>query len=71
MEDPSHSRIFVPNDNDLQRHLLKVYHNSPTGIHRGRDSTYACMSRHFYWRNMAKHVRNWIRHCVGCIALKL
>ena len=24
-EDPSHFRTFVPNDTDLQRHMLKVY----------------------------------------------
>ena len=44
MEDPSHFCIFVPNDTNLQRHLLKVYHNSPAGMHRGRDSAYACLS---------------------------
>ena len=66
MEDPSHFRIFAPSDTDLQRHLLKVYHNSPIGMHKGRDSTHACLSRDFYRRNMAKHVRNWIRRCVDC-----
>ena len=64
MDDPSHFRIFVPNDSDLQRHLLKIYHNSPIDMHRGCDSQYACLSRDFYWRNMAKHVRDWIRRCV-------
>ena len=70
MEDPSHFRIFVPSDTDLQRQLLKVYHNSPIGMHRGRDSSHACLSRDFYWRNMAKHVRNWIRRCVDCNRFK-
>ena len=65
MEDPPHFR-----DTDLQRHLLKVYHNSPIGMHRGRDSTHACLSIDFYWRNMANHVRNWIRKCVDCNRFK-
>ena len=70
MEDPSHFRIFVPNDTDLKRSLLKVYHNSPIGMHRSNDSIYAYLFRDFYWGNMAKHVRNWIRRCSGCNRFK-
>ena len=53
LEDPSHFCIFVPNDTNLQCYLLEVYHNSPIGMHRNRDSTCACLSRDFYW--MEKH----------------
>jgi len=62
-EDPDHYRIMVPNDIQLQRHLLRVYHDSPLGMHRGHKATYGSLSHDFYWRNMAKHVRNWIRRC--------
>ena len=37
MEDPDHYRIMVPNDIQLQRHLLRVYHDSLLGMHRGRE----------------------------------
>ena len=70
MEYPSHYRVVVPNDIQLQRHLIRVYHNSPTGMHRGREATYGALSHDFYWRNMAKHVRNWIRRCPSCIKFK-
>ena len=70
MEDPNHYRIMVPNDIQLQRHLLKVYHDSPVGMHRGREATYGSLSYDFYWQNMAKHVRNWIRRCPACIKFK-
>ena len=70
MDDPDHLRIFVPCDITFQRHLLYAYHNSPLGMHRGRDATYHCLSRDFYWRNMSKHVHNWIRRCHHCIAFK-
>ena len=39
-------------------------------MHRGCDSTHACLSRDFYWRNMAKYVRNWFRRCVDCNRFK-
>ena len=70
MEDPNHYRIMVPNDIQLQRHLLRVYHDSPVGMHRGREATYGSLSYDFYWRNMTKHVRNWIRRCPACIKFK-
>ena len=53
MEDPDHYRIMVPNDIQLQRHLLRVYHDSPLGMHRGCEATYGSLSHDFYWRNMA------------------
>ena len=70
MEEPNHYRIMVPNDIQLQRHLLKVYHDSPVSMHRGLEATYGSLSHDFYWRNMAKHVRNWIRRCPACIKFK-
>ena len=37
IDDPHHLRIFVLSDIELQRHLLRVYHDSPVGMHCGRD----------------------------------
>ena len=37
------------------------------GIHRGHDATYNALSRHFYWQNLSKHVRNCVRRCQHCI----
>ena len=70
MADPHHYGIMISHDIQLQRHLLKVYHDSPVGIHRGREATYGALSHDFYWRNMAHHVRNWIRRCPDCIRFK-
>ena len=57
------SVFFVPSDIELQWHLLQAYHDSPIGMHRGRDATCNSLSCDFYWRHMYKHVRNWVRHC--------
>ena len=70
MRNPDHLRLFVPSDVKLQRHILQCYHDSPLGMHRGRDATYNAISRDFYWRNLSKHVRNWIRRCPHCIRFK-
>ena len=70
MENPDHYRIFVPSDPHLQRHVLHAYHDSPMGMHRGRDAKYNALSRDFYWRDLSKHVRNWVRRCQDCIRFK-
>ena len=61
MTDPHHYHIFIPSDPELQRHLLTAYHDGLIGMHRGRDATYNTLSQDFYWRNMHKHVKNWVR----------
>ena len=70
MDNPGYYRIFVPSDPHLQRRFLHAYHDSPMGMHRGRDATYNALSRDFYWRNLSKHVRNWVRRCQHCIHFK-
>jgi len=49
MEDPDHYCIVVPNDIQLQCHLLRVYHDSPLGMHRGCEATYGSLSHDFCW----------------------
>ena len=68
MNNLSHLRIFVPPDTQLQRRLLQANHDSPMSMHRGRDATYLSLSQDFYWRNLAKHVCNWVRRCPQCIS---
>ena len=70
MDNPGHYRIFVPSNPQLQRHFLHAYHDSPMGMHRGRDATYNALSKDFYWWNLSKHVRNWVCHCQHCICFK-
>ena len=70
MDDPTQLLIFVPSDIELQWHLLLTYHDSPIGMHRGRDATYNSLSRDYYWRHMHRHVRNWVCCCPQCIRFK-
>ena len=74
---PEHLRLYVPSNSDLQCQLIKIFHDSalpppppPTAMHRGRDATYAPLSKTFFWKGQSKHVKNWIRHCPSCIKFK-
>ena len=70
MDNQDRYLIFVPSDPALQKHFLWAYHDSPMGMHRGRDVTYQCLSHDFYWCNMLKHVHNWVHQCPHCIRFK-
>ena len=47
LDDPCHFRIFVPDNKDLKTKLLPAYHDSPIGMHRGRE-TYHSLAQDFY-----------------------
>ena len=68
MTDPHHHHIFIPSDPDLQCHLLTAYYDSPISMHR--VCIYNTLSQDFYWRNMHKNVKNWVRRCPQCIRFK-
>ena len=70
MDNQDRYRIFVPSDSALQEHFLRAYQDSPMGMHKGRDATYQCLSRDFYWCNMLKHMHNWVLWCPHCIQFK-
>ena len=70
MVNPSHYRIMVPNDIELRHKLLQAYHDSPLAMQRGRDATFEALSYDYYWRGVAKQVKNWIRRCPQCIRFR-
>ena len=62
--------VYMPSNPELQKQLIQTYHDSPLGMHRGGDPTYAALSHEYFWKSMSKHVRNWVRHCKHCIRFK-
>ena len=70
LNDPGHFRMFVPDNKDVKSKLLRVYHDSPLGMHRGRDATYHALASDFYWRGMAKATKRWVARCLECLKHK-
>ena len=50
-DDPGHLRIFVPDNKDVKYKLLRAYHDSPLGMHRGRHHIQYTSSRLLLERN--------------------
>jgi hypothetical protein len=63
-------RIYVPDDQELRRHLLREHHDSVLSGHLGMDKTYEYISRNFYWPKLDKDVKEYVRSWPTCIVTK-
>ena len=58
------------NDEGLKLKIIKLFHDSSSGGHSGIHATYKRLSSLFYWSNMDKQIRNYIRECDVCPRFK-
>ncbi|KAI0996107.1 hypothetical protein K3495_g12074 [Podosphaera aphanis] len=59
-------RVWVPNWEPLQTALIQKTHDSYITGHPGRDSTYAILSRNFFWPGASSMVRTFCQNCDVC-----
>ena len=58
--------LYVPNYHTLQLRLCKLHHDTSIAGHLGADNTYKLLHRTYYWPDMQKFVRQYVRHCHVC-----
>ena len=46
--------------------LIQTGHDSTLTGHSGREQTYLVVSRAYFWLNMSKDLRRFIRNCDAC-----
>ena len=59
-------RIWIPESESLRTGIIQQIHDSHITGHPGRDTTYAILSRRFFWPGAAKDVRRFLRNCTVC-----
>ena len=64
MDDPNW-RLCIPKG-PLRIQLLRMYHQSMSTCHPGRERTYSRLRRYFYWPKMAKSVKQFVKACDTC-----
>jgi hypothetical protein len=45
---------YVPDNPEIQLHLIKEHHDTPLARHPGRSKTFDLLSRRYYWKTMRK-----------------
>lgn len=58
--------LKIITDNDKINEILKHYHDSFIGGHQGVNRTYARLKLQYYWENMRKTIKSYIKKCESC-----
>ena len=59
-------RRWAPNFEPLRTRLIQQAHNPPVFGHPGKEQTYQLVSREYFWPNMSKDIRRFVRNCDVC-----
>lgn len=62
--------LYVPNNIDIRRKILKQCHHSVTTGHPGRNLTLELVERHHWWPLMRAFVDKYVRGCEQCQRFK-
>ena len=64
---PYHNeQIFVPDDKEIKRNIMTLYHDSPLAGHLGQSGTISLIQRRYWWPKMGMEIRNYIESCNTC-----
>jgi len=63
-------KVYVPEDNDIRRDLVKLHHDSKNAGHPGRWKTYELLTRNFWWPGMSTYVDKYVAGCEVCLRSK-
>jgi transposase InsO family protein len=60
------SKIYVPKDRDLRRHIVEQHHNKRITGHAGRFKTLELVARNHWWPQMSRYIGMYMKHCDLC-----
>jgi hypothetical protein len=66
-----HGKIYVPNDRDLRRCIIKQHHDTHIDRHSGHFKTLKLVSCNYWWPQMSRYISIYIKHCDLCNRTKV
>jgi hypothetical protein len=64
-------KIYVPNNRDLRRRIVKQHHDTRIAGHAGCFKTLALVSRNYWWPQMSRYIGIYVKHCDLCNRTKV
>jgi len=58
--------VFVPDNHELRRQILRSRHDAPSAGHQGRAKTLDLVARKFYWPSLTTYVHRYVDGCDTC-----
>ena len=65
-KDVQYWRTVVPDDLDVKTQLVSEFHSIPYAAHPGVQRTIGLVKRYFWWKGMARDIREYIESCPTC-----
>jgi hypothetical protein len=59
-------KIYVPNDRDLRRRIVKQHHDTRIAGHAGHFKTLELVSRNYWWPQMSRYIGIYVKTCDLC-----
>ena len=64
-------RAYVPQIEAVKGEIMKINHDDPTGGHQGMRRTTDTIHRKYYWHNMQRDIKHYVRSCDICQRIKV
>ena len=62
---------YIPKNTDLQRELVKLFHDHEIAGHPGEIGTYNAVRQHYWWPGLRRFVKNYVQGCGACQQFKI
>ena len=62
---------YIPEDTDLRRDIVKMFHDHETAGHPGELETYNAVRQHYWWPGMRSFVKTYVKGCGICQQFKI
>ena len=62
---------YIPDNLDLQRDIVKMFHDHETAGHPGELETYNSVKKHYWWPGMWTFVKRYVQGCSICQQFKI
>ena len=57
-------RLYVPDNDEIRKEILKGAHSTPYSIHPGTTKMYRDLKLHYWWPGMKKDVVRYVEQCL-------
>ncbi|KAA3477152.1 DNA/RNA polymerases superfamily protein [Gossypium australe] len=65
-----HSRLCVPNQEDLKQSILFEAHHGSFAIHPGNNKMYQDLKPFYWWKRMKRYIVEYVSKCLTCQLMK-
>ena len=62
---------YIPENINLRRELVKMFHDSTSGGHPGQLETFNKVSEFYWWPGQRTFIKNYVNGCANCQQFKI